>query len=63
VKAFAVASQARTDKQVVTTVSVQMGEFLFVWMKETVLGVLPAMPTISGQSRLNALLIKLNRMQ
>jgi hypothetical protein len=63
VKAFAVASQARTDKQVVTTVSVQMGEFLFVWMKETVLGVLLPMLTIKEPLQSNVLLTKPPRMQ
>lgn len=33
----------------------RMGRSPFVWTRETVLGVLPAMPTISGQLRLNVL--------
>ena len=41
----------------------RMGVLPFALTRTTVLGVLPAMPTISGQSQLNALLIKLNRMQ
>lgn len=62
-KAFVVASQAQTDKQAVTTVSVQMGEFLFVWMKETVLGVLHPMLTIREPLQSNVLLTKSPRMQ
>ena len=47
----------------VTTVSVQMGEFLFVWMKETVLGVLHPMLTIREPLQSNVLLTKSPRMQ
>ena len=40
-----------------------MGEFLFVWMKETVLGVLLPMLTIKEPLQSNVLLTKPPRMQ
>ena len=49
----AAALQVLPYRQAVTMVLAKMGRFPFVWTRETVLGVLPAMPTISGQLRLN----------
>ena len=39
----------------------RMDAFAYVWMKGTVLGAVPATPTISGPSRLNALQTRLPR--
>lgn len=52
---FVAVLQVLTVKQAATMVLERMGRSPFVWTRETVLGVLPAMPTISGQLRLNVL--------
>jgi hypothetical protein len=62
VKLFVTASRQEGAQAAIMALA-RMGALPFALTRTTVLGVLPAMPTISGQSRLNALLIKLNRMQ
>ena len=57
------ALQARQGRQAAITVSARMERFLCAWRRKTARGVLKAMQTTRGPSRLNVPVIKQSRMQ